>query len=154
VGTAVKAGEAKLKQPHRVLIFLAGFPALALLILFACSDGSPEGTAPTEGTATPAPTPVYDGPGERLTIQSTTQAHLQGVAIAAGNIWEEEYTTASGVKQRGLTAMLFISVENDPSRNQALRVHPGQELSIPGYHLNVLLVEERYVHLAVIELPR
>jgi hypothetical protein len=121
------------------------------LTIAACSAfGSDDPTSTMEAQER-SPTPTYDGPGTHYSIQATTQLHLEGVALGVGNIWEEEYTPEGQEPQRGLTALLFISVQNDSSQNRQVRVHPGQELDVPGYHLQVLAVEERYVHLAVVE---
>lgn len=124
---------------------------LACLMAAACSDSGSDDPPAMPTFPEQRPTPTYEGPGEQYTIQSTTQLHLDGVGIGTGNIWEEEYTPAGGTPQRGLTAMLAISVESDPTYSQTLRVHPGLELDIPGYHLQVLAVDEGYVHLAVTE---
>lgn len=131
-------------------VLLAAFAATGCLAFAACSDSdSEQGTEPIANS----PVPTYIGPGALHTIEETTQLHLKGVGIGVGNIWEEEYTPTGGVPSRGLTAMLFISVEADPSQNLRQRVHPGQELTVPGYRLQVLSVEERRIHLAVVEVP-
>jgi hypothetical protein len=111
----------------------------------ACSDATP-------GNETVTIEPAEDS--TLYTIEETTQMHLlSGVAIGIGNIWEENYTPPGGGSTRGLTAGLFISVEEDPSQNRTLRVHPGQELTVPGYRLKVVSVESRQVRLAVVEVP-
>jgi hypothetical protein len=47
--------------------------------------------------------------------------------------------------------MLFINVEQGDAQDRQVRVHPSQELDIPGYHLQVLAVDEGYVHVAIVE---
>jgi hypothetical protein len=121
------------------------FCSLALLLL-ACSERDAVDPTPTSAAAV-----EYSGPGTLHAVQATTQLHLRGVAIGVGNIWEEEYRTAGGESRNGLTAGLFISVRDDPSQNRRIRVHPGQEVSVPGHLLHVVAVEERVVHLAVID---
>jgi hypothetical protein len=102
-------------------------------------------------SSTPATVPTYEGPGELRSVQAGTQMHLRGVAIGVGNIWEEDYVTAAGESRTGLTAGLFITVQADPGQNRFVRVHPGQDVAVPGYLLRTLAVESRVVHLAVIE---
>jgi hypothetical protein len=84
-----------------------------------------------------------------MSIQSTTQLHLDGLAIGAGNIWEEDYVLANGESRRGLTGLLFFTIAADPSRNFVVRVHPGQDVDAPGYRLHVVAVEETRVHFTV-----
>jgi hypothetical protein len=108
----------------------------------------------SDGNRGDDPTPTYTGPGELRSIESSAQMHLVGVAVGVGNIWEGEYQTADGTPRRGLTAGLFITVEDDASESRKLRVHPGLEVNVPGYRLRVLSVQESRVELALIEDPR
>ncbi|MFN2420279.1 MAG: hypothetical protein ABR527_02705 [Gemmatimonadota bacterium] len=110
----------------------------------ACSDPTPGNEAVTIESA---------DDGTLYTIEETTQIHLNGVAIGVGNIWEEDYTPIGGGSTRGLTAGLFISVKEDPSQSRTLRVHPGQEVTVPGHRLQVVSVEPREIRLAVVEVP-
>jgi hypothetical protein len=87
-------------------------------------------------------------------LESNTQMQLDGVAIGAGNIWEEDYFQSDGTKQKGLTAALFITVTGDPAKNQNLRVHPGQELDLPGYHITVVSIEGKNMSLKLDESAR
>jgi len=125
--------------------FPAMLVAVGCLLTGGCSDGASRGADPT---------PTYTGPGEIRSIESSAQMHLVGVAVGVGNIWEEEYETADGTPRRGLTAGLFITVEDDASESRKLRVHPGLEVNVPGYRLRVLSVRETRVELALIEDPR
>jgi hypothetical protein len=86
-------------------------------------------------------------------LESNTQMQLDGVAIGAGNFWEEDYFQSDGTRQKGLTAALFITVTGDPAKNQNLRVHPGEELDLPGYHITVVAVEARRAALQIDERP-
>lgn len=45
--------------------------------------------------------------------------------------------------------MLFISPTDETIENSTVRVHPGQEIDVPGYRLRVVAVEENAVQLAV-----
>jgi len=116
--------------------------ALGCLLAGGCSDGNSRGADPT---------PTYTGPGEIRSIEASAQMHLVGVAVGVGNIWEEEYETADGTPRRGLTAGLFITVEDDASESRKLRVHPGLEVDVPGYRIRVLSVHESRIELALIE---
>jgi hypothetical protein len=116
--------------------------AAGCLIVVACSDDATSGGA----------TPTYAGPGTLRTIEAGTQMHLDGVALGVGNIWDEEYAPNGDPPRRGLTAGLFISVEGDAAQNRTVRVHPGQDVEVPGYRLHVTSVEPRQIQLAVIDL--
>jgi FtsP/CotA-like multicopper oxidase with cupredoxin domain len=117
---------------------LAGAFVLAGLILAACAASSSQ--SPTESM-----------PATARTIEATTQMHLDGVAVGVGNIREETYTSADGSSQTGLTAAITITVENDASLNQQIRVHPGQDVDVPGYRLHVIAVVSTEIVLDVIE---
>lgn len=84
-------------------------------------------------------------------LESNTQMQLDGVAIGAGNFWEEDYFQSDGTRQKGLTAALFITVTGDPAKNQNLRVHPGEELDLPGYHITVVSIKGKNVSLKLDE---
>jgi hypothetical protein len=134
---------------------LAAFAAAGCLMGVACSDATPGNeTVTIEPTDDRTPSTIETAEDSTLyTIEETTQIHLNGVAIGVGNIWEEDYTPPGGGSTRGLTAGLFISVKEDPSQNRTLRVHPGQEVTVPGYRLQVVSVESREIRLAVVEVP-
>ncbi len=113
---------------------------MAGLLLAACAGSSP-------------PSPSASLPETVRTIESSTQMHLDGVGVGVGNIHEEAYTSADGTSHTGLTAGVFITVEDDTSLNQNIRVHPGQELEVPGYRLHVVAVEPDAILVDVIERP-
>jgi hypothetical protein len=134
---------------HRAaLAWFVGLVAVVCL-LAACSDSD----AGANHTAVSSPAATYSGPGMLYVIEATTQAHVGPLAIGAGNIWEEEYAPAGQPPRQGLTAALFISVATDSSQSRSLRVYPGLDLEVAGHRLQVLLVEPRFVHLAI-EGPR
>jgi hypothetical protein len=89
------------------------------------------------------------GDGEVLSIESNTQAHVGRLAIGAGNFWEDEYTPPGGASQRGLMAGLWLTYREDPAQNRHLRVYPGQEIVVPGYHLRIIAVEPSVVRVAI-----
>lgn len=122
--------------------------AAASLLLMGCSEGEP-----TSQAVTPTPAAAYTGPGSVRTIMDGTQMHLEGVGVGVGNIWEDEYVTADGTRNRGPTAGLFISLEEEPSKNRHLRVHDGFEVDVPGYRLHIVAIGESGVDIAVINLP-
>jgi hypothetical protein len=120
----------------------------ASILLMGCSEGEPPGQA-----ATPTPAASYTGPGSVRAIMDGTQMHLEGVGVGVGNIWEDEYVTAAGARNRGPTAGLFIAIEGDPSKNRHLRVYDGFEVDVPGYRLHIVAIRESGVEIAVIKLP-
>jgi hypothetical protein len=133
-----------------------------LFTLAACSDSGsrPSETATTERLHERDATTVQDaaevgeseGEGKRHTIATNTQMHLDGAAIGVGNIWEEEYTPAGeSLPRRGLTAALFITVKDDTSKNVQRRFHPGEEVSVPGYRVRVVSVDEKSVELEIVD---
>lgn len=127
-----------LKRP-----LLAALLALACLTAGACSDGK------TRQSLLPTPTSTTSSAVQ--IIETNTQMHLKGVALGVGNIWEEMYLLADGAERHGLTAALFISVENDRSQSWNLRVHSGQDLNVPGYRLHIVLVEKTRIQLEISE---
>ena len=126
----------------RTSIAVAVLVVLAALVSGACAPDD------ADHEATPTST-SYAGPGELRTIASGTQMHLDGVAIGVGNIWDEEYVPTGGTPVVGLTALLFISPTDETIANSTVRVHPGQEVDVPGYRLHVVSVEPGLVRLAV-----
>ncbi len=67
--------------------------------------------------------------------------------IAASNIWEEDYELADGTRARGMTAHFWIM--HDKATHAKLRVHPGQELAIPGAFVRVLGIDRQGVEIEV-----
>jgi hypothetical protein len=111
---------------------------VGVLVLAACDGAS-------------GPSPTTSLPATVRTIEASTQMHLAGVDVGVGNIQEETYTDADGVAQTGLTAGLFVTVEQDATLNHTVRVHPGQDIDVPGYRLHVIAVEPTRILLDVIE---
>jgi hypothetical protein len=123
------------------------FVAAGFLLGVACSGGD-------EVISTKTPTPTYSGPGTLQTITAGTQIHLEGVAVGAGNIWEDDYVTADGTSERGLRAALFVRVKDDASQNRSQRVHAGLDVDAPGYRFHVVSVRPTSVQLGVIKVPK
>lgn len=122
------------------------FVAVGCLLAVACSGGE-------EVRNAEPPTPTYNGPGTLQSITEGTQIHLEGVAVGAGNIWEDDYVTADGRSKRGLRAALFITVKDDASQNRSQRVYAGLDVDAPGYRFHVVSVRETSVQIAVIKVP-
>jgi hypothetical protein len=139
------------------------FLAISLSIVAAgCGRGeagtSAKGTIATTntpsslGTASAASATAQPGrtaADDVLSIESNTQAHVGQLAIGAGNFWEDEYTPPGEAPRRGLTAGIWLTYRDDPAQNRHLRVHPGQEIVVPGYHLRVISIESRIVRVAI-----
>jgi hypothetical protein len=70
-----------------------------------------------------------------LVIVATTQAHVDGVAVGAGNIWSGAYTLPDGTERTGLSAGLWIGGAN------AVRVGPGSVVQIGPARWEVIAVE-------------
>jgi hypothetical protein len=130
-------------QEGSMKAILSTLLGLGCLLLAACSGGDIK--------QTPLQTPGSSTSSDVEIIETNTQMHLKGVALGVGNIREEMYLLADGAQRHGLTAALFISVENDSSQNRTLRVHSGQDLAVPGYRLHVVLVEKTRIQLKVAE---
>lgn len=74
-----------------------------------------------------------------ITIQETATWRLgPGVKLGCGNFWEETYQEG-GEERQGATAGLWV-LRSDARAAAHMRVHPGQRVDIPGYHLKVLEV--------------
>ena len=59
-----------------------------------------------------------------------------------GNIWPEDYLTRDGETVNGLTAALWLFVEDKSDLDQTVRVHPGMTLEIDAYLINIVDVRE------------
>ena len=117
--------------------------SMALIAVSLLAAGCSSGDEKRRPTATLAATV--------RSVESGTQMQIGDVRIGVANIWQEDYRTADGTAKRGLTAALFISVKDQPSMTRSVRVHPGQELDVPGYRLKIAGVEANSVHLDVNE---
>jgi hypothetical protein len=88
--------------------------------------------------------------GAEVIIEASTQATFDDtLRIGAGNIWDEDYTDASGQPQHGLTAGLWLFVRDRAELNRRERVYPGQILEVAGYKIVVTEVGEDAVVLAI-----
>src|SRR5262245_13068825 len=109
-GAALVTKNRRARFTHRPVSTLV---VVVSLLIAACSAGN---------QPQPTVTPSYTGPGVLERIASGTQLHLRGLAVGAGNFWTDDYVDSDGAPKRGPTAALFISVLDDPSRNQTFRV--------------------------------
>lgn len=99
-------------------------------------------------------TPSATGGATEQFIADTTQAQFgDTLRVGAGNIWEDEYTADDGTTATGLTAGLWFFVRDRPELNQHVRVHKGQQITIAGYQITVLEVEDAGVSLSVTAAP-
>ena len=71
-------------------------------------------------------------------ISSNTQFTFGDLRIGAANFWEDEYVDEQGMTKRGPTAGLWIFVRDDPSQDQVVQVHVGQELTFSQYRIRVV----------------
>ena len=96
------------------------------------------------GCTTPAITeaPVEDLNESQFAIQTNTQLTFQTLKIGVGNIWAEDYLTRDGETVNGLTAALWLFVEDKSDLDQTVRVHPGMTLEIDAYLINIVDVRE------------
>ncbi len=96
------------------------------------------------GCTTPAITeaPVEDLNKSQFAIQTNTQLTFQTLKIGVGNIWAEDYLTRDGETVNGLTAALWLFVEDKSDLDQTVRVHPGMTLEIDAYLINIVDVRE------------
>lgn len=96
------------------------------------------------GCTTPAITeaPVEDLNKSQFAIQTNTQLTFQTLKIGVGNIWTEDYLTRDGETVNGLTAALWLFVEDKSDLDQTVRVHPGMTLEIDAYLINIVDVRE------------
>ena len=123
--------------------------ALLLPLCVACVGTVPPARVPTTApTATPIPAPtgpsVPEPPADAPTIEirDGTQGAIAGeVFIGAGNFWEADYVDESGRTQHGLTVGLWITVKDDPSANQTIRMHVGETIIAGTYRVKVLDIQ-------------
>jgi hypothetical protein len=71
-------------------------------------------------------------------VRENTQLTYQILRIGVGNIRDGKYIDQSGKETKGLTAGLWIFVRGDASLNRAIRLYPGQQVSIGEYILTIL----------------
>ena len=88
-----------------------------------------------------------------IALKPNIPTNVGDVRIAAGNIWEEDYTPDGGKATKGLTAQLWIMAK-DASKNKYFRVHPGQVFDVPGAHVKVLSVDHQVVQIDASPGPR
>jgi hypothetical protein len=143
---------------------------LGLAITFvACSKSTDASTSQsgvasaTGNTTTPASTAQPGASGapsetgtpmavklpQNLTIATNTQAEIDDVRIGCGNFWDAEYTDPAGAKKKGMTAMLWIYVRGDTSKDQKLRVHPGFKFTASKMDFEVTAVTDKTVDVKV-----
>jgi hypothetical protein len=70
-------------------------------------------------------------------ITETTVGNLNGVRVGVGNIWERTYTLPDGTVRSGLTAQLFILV-ND--QNPGIVVGQGSVVTVGASRWEVIAV--------------
>jgi hypothetical protein len=78
-----------------------------------------------------------------ITIQETaTQRLSPAIKLGCGNFWEEKYQEG-GTEQQGVTAGLWVLRSGTPGApaSSHMRIHAGQRVEIPGFHLRVLEVK-------------
>jgi hypothetical protein len=130
----------------------------AVLAVSCARDAGDRGTPTTSSPEAGATPPLAGGELKKnrsdadagwqdLHISSGTQAHLDTVAIGAGNFWEAEYTGADGNKQTGQTAGLWLSFEDAPAENRTIRVGRGSKFSAGKYDFEVMEVANDAVRL-------
>lgn len=94
------------------LIILA---MLAMVLLLNCGDHNMHTTSP------------------EIAITEGTVAPLNGIRVAAANIWERDYELPDKTTRHGLSAMLFVDGENP-----AVLVGEGSVVSVGGTRWVVL----------------
>ncbi|HDQ73170.1 MAG TPA: hypothetical protein ENN19_13920 [Chloroflexi bacterium] len=73
-----------------------------------------------------------------LISSATEMAYDSNLRIGAGNFWQEEYVDEEGVKQRGVTAGLWLMVLDGSSQDQHVRVHVGQGVVFDEYVIKIV----------------
>ena len=86
------------------------------------------------------------GKWETETIAAGTQAHIDDVAIGAGNFWDE-YEGGDGNKEPRQSAGLWISVKDDSAANRTIRVSKGSKFSAGRFNFEVLEVTDNVIRL-------
>lgn len=77
--------------------------------------------------------------GQVITILETaTQRLSPAIKLGCGNFWEEKYQEG-GAEHEGVTAGLWV-LRAESRVADHLRVHAGQQVEVPGFHLRVLEV--------------
>ncbi|MDB4940632.1 MAG: hypothetical protein JWP97_166 [Labilithrix sp.] len=96
-----------------------------------------------------SPMQVGPAPGANvISINANTQVTIEdSIRIAAYNVRDESYKDDAGKDATRLSAALQISVKNDPSQEQKVRVHAGQTFTAGGKTFEVKSVEKRAVQL-------
>jgi len=108
-------------------------------------------TAQPGSTSAPADTgaPMAVKLPQSLTIATNTQAEIDDVRIGCGNFWDADYTDPAGAKKKGMTAMLWVYVKRDTSKDQKLRVHPGFKFTASKMDFEVTAVTDKTVDVKV-----
>jgi hypothetical protein len=87
---------------------------------------------------------------KRIRLRTNIPTAVGQARIAAGNIWDEEYTPDGGVPTRGMTAHLTIM---QPSGNSGRRVRPGLELVLGDARIRVIAIDDQGVEIEVSDAP-
>lgn len=114
---------------------------LALLVIVVLFHISVTGCV----EAGPEPT-LEVTPGEEvIVVQLGTQARYDGLTIGSGNAWLEDASDGSGSVWR---AALWL---NEAAQGQT--VHLGDVLTVDGYQLRVIGINDEAVTVAISEAP-
>ncbi|MEJ7735214.1 MAG: hypothetical protein WKG00_39270 [Polyangiaceae bacterium] len=153
----------------RNLVIASGLVATLGLAVFAgvaCSKSTDAATSQSGVTASTGNTATAAQPGstsapadtgapmavklpQNLTIATNTQAEIDDVRIGCGNFWDADYTDPAGAKKKGITAMLWVYVKGDTSKDQKLRVHPGFKFTASKMDFEVTAVTDKTVDVKV-----
>ena len=83
-----------------------------------------------------------------INIPSNTQGQYGDLRIGVGNIKSGEYEI-DGVKETGVTAMLWVSIRDKSEENKTVTVYIGQSFEIDKYKITVHDIQGELVTLRI-----
>ncbi len=79
---------------------------------------------------------------DQYVIREGAELMYGALTVEVGKIEEGTYVDESGVEKTGLTTEIRLMFQNDPTLDQTLRAHPGQELSAGDFYVRVIEIAE------------
>lgn len=71
--------------------------------------------------------------GELMQVRQGNVGAFHGLRVGVANIFAADYDDEAGVKKRGLTAALALSIEGDPPQEKDFKVRAGQTIVLGSY---------------------
>lgn len=71
--------------------------------------------------------------GEIIEIKQGTTANFGELRIGLGNVNKSDYSNDKGERKRGLVAMLWLFVKENPAQEKRFEIYAGQNVKMDKY---------------------